>query len=223
MPSEVINRVNNMARRNQAQRDIAFFYSDGLTPVASLANDDYAELAGVEDTDHAEDDDDEIYVPEGDDEDDNTNDSESDSDNDNDDDSDVNDEVLLPVANDRNEQDPVNHEPASDEIINETQAPPDKSNEGPIPDEITSESDTQEQVQFTRHDQPKPIDTKSDILPQQAFEKETDELYGTRQRDGLRNRKPVDYPTNCSLLILSHPWRIRDPGPCNESSSDDAI
>ena len=197
MPNEVITRVNKMARRNQAQRDISFFYRDGLTPVSTLANDNYAELAGVDETNHNnDDDDDESYIPEEDEEDES-----SDSDSESEDSTSDNDDN--DSENDDNDNSIEQNEPILDAVIDEPMPANNKefenfnddveSNEGPIPEEITSDTDNPKQIQFTRHNQARPIEVKSDILKLKALDMEMDRMYGTRKRDGLRNRKPVEY------------------------------
>ena len=147
MPADVINHVNKMARRNQAQRDIAFYYRDGLTPVANLANDDYAELAGVNENEHVDDDDndDSSWDP---DEDDDHDSSDSDSSSD-DDDSNDDAESISQVENDNHEDD-------------SNQTDPDHGpDNGPTPDEVLSE--------FTQDVPVSPEPEANELPPDQIF------------------------------------------------------
>ena len=103
MPAEVVERVNKMARRTQLQREISFFYRDGLTIVPSLADEDHVEIAGVSDDNDPdnEDDDDETYHPDTDDDSNDSSEDENDSDDDDIDDDSTN-EPSDDVSNEHN-------------------------------------------------------------------------------------------------------------------------
>ena len=126
-----------------------------------------------DDNSNDDDDDDRSYVPDENEEDDT--DEESTDSASNSDDSEPEEETEYEIEDD--------NEPTPDEVTNtmntkRVQFAPDQPNEveeitketnvasseGPIPDDITSNGDSPEQVKFTLHDQYEPSEVKSDIL-----------------------------------------------------------
>ena len=198
MPQDVITRVEKMARRNHAQRDIAFYYRDGTTPINNIANDDYTEPAGVNNIDD-DGTDDESYQPEDDStssssETDNTSTSSSDDINNDGETDSYYERIATQYLNTNNNTPTDVDNNANDDPIPDTVISDDNYDEfaGVIPDEVLS-------AETTGVTTPDPsstmieADVSNDHISQADFDKKMDELYGSRTRDGMRDRKPRDY------------------------------
>ena len=195
IPTDVVDRVHKLARRNHAQRDITFYYRDGTTPITDIANDEYAEPAGVNDN-NDDDTDDDTYDPNDDSNasssSHNSSDNNSDTDSNDSDDSDGNVDYHSTIP------DPINTEihnatPPEDNNDNHTTVDAqqnDNNSQAHDFEEITGVND-----QYT----PDPIisqptiQTSNDHVSIEDFERKMDEQYGPRTREGMRDRKPRDY------------------------------
>ena len=223
MPQEVIDRVHIMARRNQAQRDIIFYYRDGLTPINDIANDEYDDaLAGVNNQNNDDDPDDDTYLPDEDpDADDTDNENSDDEDYDSDDDSHYerfarhkrsedtqpNDSITEWVR--ELEQEEANqHEPQPDTITSNPNVEPIYHNidtAGVSPDEhpsnetegVSPSSATEQNDVSNDHLSHAAATVQNDVsndhLSHADFDRKMNEMYGQRTREGLRDRKARDY------------------------------